>query len=73
MENRKATKDLWFASFLKLRGYEVVDFDVEKDRRRGTFYFNIDDDTWKHLKLDFDKTDLSKIKYLQGQLKDLLY
>ena len=73
MEEFRETRDLWFASFLKLKGYEVKDFIRINEGKKGKFQFAISDTDWKELKLEFDKSDISKVKYFQEQLKDLVY
>ena len=68
----KSTTDLWFASFLKMEGYEITKYEVLA-RNRGKFYFNISDNDWKELKLKCDKSVISTIKIMQISLKDLLH
>ena len=70
--NIKATTDMWFASFMKLKGNQVVNFDV-LPKSKGRFYFNVSEDEWKKLKLEFDASDISKIKMHQIALKDMLH
>lgn len=68
----KATSDIWFASFLKLQGFEVNNYEI-MSKNKGKFFFIIEDDNWKKLKLRFDKSEISKIKLHQIALRDLLY
>ena len=68
----KSTTDLWFTTFLKMEGYEIVKYDV-LERNKGKFYFNISDDDWKKLKLKCDKSVISTVKKTQISLKDLLH
>jgi hypothetical protein len=68
----KVTTDIWFASFLKLKEYQVINFDV-LPKSKGRFYFNISDEDWKKLKLEFDASAISKIKMHQIALKDMLH
>jgi hypothetical protein len=69
----KNTTDLWFASFLvELKGYAVINFE-NTSKNRGRFFFQIDDATWHKLKLEFNNSDLAKIKQGQEKLKDLVF
>lgn len=68
----KYTTDLWFASYLISRGCPVVGFKLV-GARRGSYGFAIDGDQWQQLKLEFMQSDVSKIKQIQQELKDLLY
>lgn len=70
--NVKVTTDIWFASYLKMKGYPVVNFDV-LPKSKGRFHFNIKEEDWKKMKLDFDASDISKIKMNQIALKDMLH
>lgn len=66
------TTDIWFASFLQLRGYPVTDFEVV-GRGRGCFDFEIGVEEWKAMRLEFNYSDISKVKQIQLSLKDLLF
>lgn len=66
------TTDIWFASFLRLRGFHLKNYMV-LSRGKGSFEFSITDDVWKIMKLEFDSSEISKVKHLQASLKDLLY
>lgn len=68
----KYTTDVWFASFLlskqiKLERYEVV------DRNKVRCFFNLTDDDWKKLKVEFNNSEIIKFKGYIDQIKDLLY
>jgi len=66
------TTDLWFAAFLQLHGIKLKDF-VILSRGKGQYDFDISEADWKRMKLLFIQSDVSKIKVLMEQLKDLLY
>ena len=66
------TSDIWFASFLKLKGFEIIDYEVIH-KAKGRYKFNISEDEWKELKMQFEGSDASKLKMIQISLKDLLY
>ena len=68
----KETTDLWFASYLLLKGETVANF-VKVGPRKARFQFNIEDEAWKRYKLEFFSGDIQQIKQKQEQLKDLIY
>ena len=68
----KETTDLWFASYLLLKGETVANF-VKIAPRKAKYQFDISDDAWKQYKLEFFSSDIQQIKQKQEQLKDLLY
>lgn len=70
--NVKATTDIWFSSFLRMKGYEIANFDV-LPRMKGRYYFKISEDDWKKMKVEFNKSTVSEIKMQQIALKDMLY
>lgn len=71
---KQSTKDLWFASFLMLKGYTVSNYEIlSANKIKGIFYFDINLEDWTKYKLEFSESDISKVKYFQEQLKDLIY
>jgi hypothetical protein len=68
----KETTDIWFASFLMLKGYKVQDFEVI-NKGRGRYSFDIDESSWKEIKLQFSSSDIAKIKMNQLALKDMVF
>ena len=68
----KSTTDIWFASYLKYKGYELTDFTLVT-RGRAKYLFKIDEDIWKKEKFEFLRSDLSKLKQIMEELKDLIY
>ena len=68
----KGTKDLWFASFLISEGCNLSDFKVT-ERGKGEYYFDIDNENYKDMKLKFHNNKISEIKMITEKLKDLCY
>lgn len=68
----RSTTDIWFATFLKMEGYSVVNFEV-LGLNKGKFFFEITDEGWKDMKMKCDKSIISKVKTAQTSLRDLLY
>ena len=66
------TTDLWFASWLIHKGHQLAGFS-KLSPRRGSYQFELSEAEWATLKLAFVKSDLSKHKQIQQELKDLLY
>lgn len=67
-----STTDLWFAAFLKLKGIELHTFEV-LSRGKGKYTFAISNEDWKKMKMDFMRHDISRLKQIMQELKDLLY
>lgn len=70
MENY--TSDLFFAAFLKLKGYEIEDFQVIA-KGKGRYKFKMSPEEYKQMKLEFVRGDLSKVKQIIEELKDLVW
>ena len=68
----KETTDIWLASFLRMKGHRVHDYQKIKPNR-VRFMFDIPEDEWKRLKLEFDKSEISDIKHHQTALIDLAH
>lgn len=66
------TSDLFFAAFLKLKGYEIEDFQVIS-KGRGKYKFKMTEDEYKKQKIEFVKSDISKVKQHIEELKDLVW
>ena len=66
------TKDLWFCAFIRLKGYNFVDY-IRNDNNKIDFIFNIDNETWKELKIEFNNSELSKAKWEIEKIKDLIF
>lgn len=67
-----STTDIWFSAFLKAKGYEIIKFDV-LSRGKGRYYFQISEEDWKKMKVEFNASELLKYKYLIESLKDLVF
>lgn len=66
------TTDIWFASFLQLKGFKLSNFDIIS-RGKGSFDFCINDKDWRLMRLEFNESEIAKVKQIQLSLKDLLY
>ena len=66
------TTDLFFMAFLINKGYSVKKYDVIA-KGKISCYFEIADEDWKSLKLEFNSSEASKLKQIIEQLKDLAY
>ena len=73
--NEKSTRDIWFAVFLRMKGFEVKNFEVIKKGTKGTgrFFFDISDEEWRSLKIECQNSDIQSIKAHMTSLKDMLY
>lgn len=68
----KSSTDLWFCAFLKKKGHKLVTYDVIS-RGKGRFYFDLSEDEWKSLKLEFNSSEVSSMKMFIQQLQDLCF
>jgi len=66
------TTDIWFAAYLKFRGYDLHDYEVIRPGK-SKFILSISPDDWKAMKLEFMRHDISKLKQIMEELKDLSY
>jgi len=66
------TTDIWFASYLKFKGYVLEDFEV-LHRGKGKYKFDITEEQWKTLKLEFSTSETNAIKSFHLSLKDMTY
>jgi hypothetical protein len=66
------TCDIWFAAYLKFNGYVIKDFEIIQ-RGKAKFIFDMSQEDYKKMKLDFIKSDLSKLKQIIEEVKDLAY
>ena len=64
------TTDLWLVCYL-LKNKKEMDTWKYKDGK-CEFYFKIDNDEWKKLKLLFKESSVNEVKLLMLQLKDLI-
>ena len=71
-QEERSTTDIWFASFLRLNGHKVTNYEIIS-KNKGKFIFNLCEDSWKELRLKFDSSEISDIKLHQIALKDLLH
>lgn len=66
------TTDLFFMAFLIHKGYEIKKYEVI-GKGKISCQFDITDENWKLLKLEFNNSEASKLKQTIEQLKDLAY
>jgi hypothetical protein len=68
----KNTTDLFFAAFLRVAGYKIIDFEVMA-KGKGRFYFEISEQAWKEERIKFNESIVSRVKQEIEQLKDMVY
>jgi len=68
----KSSTDVWFISFLKIKGHSIANYDVI-GRGKVKCYFDIDDEKWKNLKLEFNKSEISLYKSTIESIKDMAF
>lgn len=68
--NKKTSSDLWFLAFLTIKGYKISEYQViERGKIRASY--DIDEEVWRNLKLEFHNSEVAKYKTTIEQLKDL--
>jgi hypothetical protein len=68
--NLKSSSDVWFCSFLINKNHQIHKYDVI-DRGKVRCYFDVPEDKWKELKLEFNSSELAKHKQTIEMIKDL--
>ena len=68
----KTTTDLWLATYLISKDVVLQDY-KQLGPRKVSFCFDISDDDWKKLKLEYFSSELSEFKQAMEKLKDLSY
>jgi len=66
------TTDIWFASYLKFKGFELSGWEV-LHRGKGKYKFDISEEEWRRIKLEFMSSETNSIKAFHLSLKDLTY
>jgi hypothetical protein len=66
----KESTDIWFISFLHIKGFKIESF-KKIGHNRVTCSFNIDDEMWNTLKLEFNNSEVWKYKLTLNMVKDL--
>ncbi len=66
------TTDIWFASYLQVKGFKLSDFTV-MSRGKGSYKFDMTDEEWKKAKMDFSNSEVSKVKTSYSGLRDMLF
>lgn len=66
----KQTNDVWFMAFLTKRGHKFKEYFRSADKK-VTLKFDISDDEWKKLRVEFYHSELAEYKRLVRQFKDL--
>lgn len=69
---KQATTDIWFTAYLLFKGHEIKEYQVIK-RGKGQYNFEIENEEWRKLKLEFSKSEFCSCKELIAKIKDLTY
>lgn len=70
----KSTKDILFVAWLEVVQKKAFDQHKILDHKRklGTFYYNLDTQTWDEYKKEFYSSETTQTRYAVQRLKDLL-
>lgn len=66
------SSDIYFNAFLKLKGFQRAAFQVI-GRGKVRCDYNISNEKWNELKLEFDNSEFAQFKAYVEQVKDLAY
>lgn len=72
MKQLKESTDIWYCAFLVSKGHKIQEYDVIS-RGKVKCKFEITDNEWHQLKLEFNNSDIIKFKAIVDQLKDLAW
>ena len=70
--NTKKSTDLYFNAFLLLKGKTIQRYEVS-DRNKVTCHYQISDEDWQKLRLEFASSEFSNIKMAIEKIKDLAF
>lgn len=68
----KFSRDIWYVAFLLFKKYEIKKYDIIA-KGKVCCFFDIDDEKWKELKLEFSKSNFFKYKNFVENVKDLAF
>jgi len=68
----KGLTDLWFAAFLKIKGYKLSNFEAVGPKKIR-FFFEISEEDYKKERVAFFKSEYSQYKQVIEELKDLVF
>lgn len=68
----KRTTDLWLTTYIILQGHPLSDYN-KVGPRKVEFVFNLPDDKWKELKLNYLQSDFAKFEQEMAKLRELNY
>lgn len=72
MQNIKNSTDVWFCAFLMHKGYKIQSYKIIA-RGKVACDFNMTDEEWQKLKLEYNNSDISSYKALIEKIKDLAF
>lgn len=70
--NLKSTSDVWYAAFLMSKGYKIINYTVIA-RGKVRCDFDITEEDWKKLKIEFNNSDIVKFKHYIDMIKDMAF
>lgn len=73
MQKRQLTTDLWFGTYLKVRGIEPADYEVIGRSTKLKLFFDLTDEEWRAHRVAFTHSEFSKFRTEMTRLKDLAY
>jgi len=65
------TTDLWLAAYLIYE--KKLNFSMTQDERKTYFDFEVSNEDWNNLKMEFSKSHYSNVKWNIEKVKDLAF
>lgn len=69
----QVTSDLWFATYLKVRGVDPVNYETIGKTTKLKVFFRISAEEWRAHRVAFANSEISKFRNEMTRLKDLAY
>lgn len=68
----KSSTDVWLIAFLMSKKIPVADY-RKKEYGKVECFFNLSEEEWKKLKLEFDNSEIVNFKTYLQRIKDLYF
>lgn len=68
----QSSTDIWFCSFLIYKGHKITKFE-KLGRGKVKCFFELSEQEWADLKLEFNNSEFIKFKAFTEQIKDLAF
>lgn len=66
----KKTSDIWFITYLVKMGHNFTDYELDY-KNRIIAVFSFDDETWKKLRMEYNRSEMFEIRNIVMKIKAL--